>query len=500
MNVQRRQWRSLGSALLLALLLGALWWTGPQVARTEAPPDFEALAARQGRVDAWYRRRGDRRRGDRLPAALPQRREGSAPPAVQPLTHSDPLTPAVFLPLIQRAERAFPAYERRALWITRFDWTRYNEAPTPATIDALVANAAEAGFNTLLFQVRGAGDAYYSSTLEPWAARLTGSLTETLGQDPGWDPLARMISVAHASDLEVHAYVNVHPTWVFTSPPPEAITPTHPFWAWTSADYPDWPPDAENKWAAWRHWDSTGQPMNLNAGYLWASPGVDLVRDHVVAVVEELVTRYPVDGVHLDLVRYADADYSYDPLSNAAAGDVKTAARDQWQRDRVTDLVQRVMTVTTAARPDAWVTAAVWPYYEDKWDWGLWTGYDKLYQDSKGWLAAGVVDGVMPMLYGNGDSIPDDLEQWETLAADFLADAAGRHVYLGVGTFYTDFAEIESRIWSARALGAPGHALFSYGALDLNDYWDDLAAGPYAQPAEIPPRPTGAETRFSSAD
>jgi uncharacterized lipoprotein YddW (UPF0748 family) len=477
--MQKRRWRSLGSALLLALALGALWWSGPQIAQMETPPDFEALAARQGRVDAWYRLQGDR-----LPAALPQRRAVAAPAAVQPLTAGGTLTHAVYLPLIQRDGRTFPKYERRALWITRFDWTRYNQAPVSATLDAMVANAADAGFNTLLFQVRGTGDAYYSSTREPWAARLTGSLTETLGRDPGWDPLARMISVAHAADLEVHAYVNVYPTWVGEAPPPQAVTPTHPFWAWTYADYPDWPPDTADKWAAWRHWDSRGHPMNLSQNYLWASPGVDRVRDHVVAVVEELVTRYPVDGVHLDLVRYAGADYSYDPLSNAASGsDVKTAARDQWQRDRVTDLVRRVMTVTTAARPDAWVTAAVWPYAT--------TGYHNLYQDSKGWLASGVVDGVAPMLYGDGDSIPDDLEQWERLAADFLADAAGRHVYLGVGTYYTDFAEIEARIWSARAMGAPGHALFSYGALDFSDYWDDLAAGPYAQPAEIPPRPTG---------
>ncbi|MGC9400095.1 MAG: glycoside hydrolase family 10 protein [Anaerolineae bacterium] len=495
MKTSFRRWAILSCALLVALGLLALWWMGPQVARTDTPPDFEALAAQQGRVDAWYRLQGDR-----LPPALPQHREIATPASVRPLTYGDTLTHAVYLPLIRREGRVFPTYERRALWVTRFDWTRYNEPPHPAAIDALVANAAHAGFNTLFFQVRATGDAYYSSTLEPWAARLTGSLTETLGQDPGWDPLARMISTAHASGLEVHAYVNVYPTWAGETPPPKAITPTHPFWAWSHADYADWPPEAEDQWAAWRQWNSAGHPMNLNPGYLWASPGVDLVRDHIVAVVEDLVTSYPVDGIHLDLVRYANVDYSYDPLSNAAAGEVKTAARDRWQRDRVTDLVARIMTATRATRPDAWVTAAVWPYYEDRWGWGVRTGYEHLYQDSKGWLAEGVVDGVAPMLYGDGASIPDDLAKWETLAADFLAHAAGRHVYPGVGAYYTDFVEIEARIWSARALGAPGHVLFSYSALEAHDYWDELAAGPYAQPAEIPPRPTGTDIRLSSTD
>ena len=37
-----------------------------------------------------------------------------------------------------------------------------------------------------------------------------------------------------------------------------------------------------------------------------------------MAVVRDIVTRYAVDGVHLDLVRYAERMYSYDPFSNAA--------------------------------------------------------------------------------------------------------------------------------------------------------------------------------------
>jgi uncharacterized lipoprotein YddW (UPF0748 family) len=60
--------------------------------------------------------------------------------------------------------------------------------------------------------------------------------------------------------------------------------------------------------------------MLLNASYLWASPGVDGVRDHVVAVISDIVARYPVDGIHLDRVRYANSPYSYDPISNAASG------------------------------------------------------------------------------------------------------------------------------------------------------------------------------------
>ena len=51
--------------------------------------------------------------------------------------------------------------EIRALWVLRGSLTR------PDRIDRLVTTAARSGFNTLLLQVRGRGDAYYDSAIEP---------------------------------------------------------------------------------------------------------------------------------------------------------------------------------------------------------------------------------------------------------------------------------------------------------------------------------------------
>src|ERR1700730_6441130 len=71
--------------------------------------------------------------------------------------------------------------EIRALWVTRSSLT------PPASIAALVRTAHEQGFNTLLVQVRGRGDAYYASDLEPRPAEL--------GRQPvSFDPLAAGLS------------------------------------------------------------------------------------------------------------------------------------------------------------------------------------------------------------------------------------------------------------------------------------------------------------------
>jgi len=384
-------------------------------------------------------------------------------------------------------ELTIPHLERRAIWITRYDWTDLNQAPQPERIDQMVENIARAGFNTILFQVRTAGEAYYTPGLEPWASRLTGTAWKTLGQDPGWDPLARMLEKAHAAGLEVHAYINVYTAWL---PPasdyygklwPPATTPPHWFDRLTyDPSHAEHPGEYGLGWT-WRQYDGGDSPMQLSWGkYLWASPGVEQVQNHVVAVVKDLVMRYAVDGIHLDHVRYAGVQYSFDPSSIAATGVEKTPERDQWQRDRVSELVRRVYTRTKIIRPEAMVSAAVWPYYQDKWDWGLSEGYSNYYQDSKGWLATGIIDAIMPMLY---DGRADEYDVWHTLMVDFMADDPGQHVYPGIGAAYDDFNEIARRIEATRQAGAPGHAIFSYEALNQRNYWDKLAAGPYASPA-----------------
>src|ERR1700704_3244626 len=75
--------------------------------------------------------------------------------------------------------------EVRALWVQR---TTLTSAPA---IVSLVETAKAAGFNTLLVQVRGRGDAFYNSRLEPRAAELE--------DDPqNFDPLALTLRLPHA--------------------------------------------------------------------------------------------------------------------------------------------------------------------------------------------------------------------------------------------------------------------------------------------------------------
>src|SRR4029079_6535826 len=72
-----------------------------------------------------------------------------------------------------------------------------------ASIASLVDSASASGFNTLLVQVRGRGDAYFANSIAPRAAALTG-------QPVDFDPLDVVLRRAHAQGLRVHAWVDVN--------------------------------------------------------------------------------------------------------------------------------------------------------------------------------------------------------------------------------------------------------------------------------------------------
>ena len=371
--------------------------------------------------------------------------------------------------------------EVRALWVTRFDWTTPQGAD-PQKIDEIVANAATAGFNVLFFQVRAEADAYYRPGLEPWSRRLTG----TLGQDPGWDPLGRLIERAHASGLQVHAYVNVYPLWTGCEPPPDNTNPRHLYYQ-LSEHYGT---TADQLNAA--QWDSSGK-VDCSV-YTRVTPASTAFEDHLLLLVADLVQRYDIDGLHLDHMRYAGQNTSCDPVSIGAFG---SCSFDQnfgdWQRQQINTTVERLYELVTATDPSLWLTSTTWPVYRDEWGWGVSSGFDTYYQDAKAWLQGAYIDGIVPMIY---TGTPDcsrpyfwTRQRWEVLVEDYQASSNGRFVIGGIGTAFcttNDFAEIEARIGSARASGLAGHAIFSYRGLADKGYFDDLAAGPYASPATLP--------------
>jgi uncharacterized lipoprotein YddW (UPF0748 family) len=346
-----------------------------------------------------------------------------------------------------------PASELRGLWVVR------TALVSPAEVDRVVDGAAEAGFNALFVQVRGRGDAFYDSRI------VSRSLL--LWQQPAsFDPFARLLDRARGRGLEVHAWVNVLLTAHFAQPLPEG----HVF-----RQRPDWvmvPKSAAP--AALRASPAgltriAGQARgdaDVEGQYL--SPSAPGVHEHLEAVVRELVRSYPVDGLHLDFIRYPNQDYDYSPAALEAfrrlrgEGDLlggparNPLAWDDYRRSTVTTLASRLSAAARSERPGLVVSAAVVPDEAQ--------AVSHRFQAWPRWLADGLLDAVIPMAY-----TPDNRIFTAQVQQARAFVGGGQRLWAGIGAYRLDLPGIVEKIQLARASGAGGVVLFSHESLGAAD-------------------------------
>ena len=357
--------------------------------------------------------------------------------------------------------------ETRALWVLR------TSLSSPDSIAALVRTAREHGFNTLLVQVRGRGDAYYNGGLEPRAAELQR-------QPASFDPLATTLTAAHAAGLRVHAWVNVN----FVSSAVEMpiasthLVHRHPEWLMVPRDLarelskvPEASPSYAGRIARWTR-------AQTSVEGLYVSPVIPASADYIDAVIRDLTTRYDLDGIHLDYIRYPSDRFDYSraairefrdtirpTLPAAARRDLDErepidplaypdSFQDEWRAfrtGRLTALVARLRTTIKTVRPSALVTVAAAPDIDEAREHRL--------QDWGAWLRAGLIDAICPMAY------TAEAAQFAEQIAAVRAAAGTAAVWAGIGAYRMPPAQTIAHIEAARRLGAAGVVLFSYDSL-----------------------------------
>ena len=374
-----------------------------------------------------------------------------------------------------------PRPETRALWVKRTTMV------SPESVRALVMRAKENGFTDLIVQVRGRGDAYYNSSIEPRAEDLAG-------QPASFDPLSLTIDEAHRYGIKIHAWINIcvvadidslprskdhliykHPEWVMV---PRGIAP----------ELYNIPPDGGSylnrilEFSRVHHDELEG---------LFVSPANPEVKQNLLNIWMDVATRYDVDGLHFDYVRYPNPQYDYSHVSIDRFRDemekkltdeeretlaaqfrddpliyVKRfpAAYAQFQRDQVTEMVERIYKGVKKIKPNAVISAAVFANEED--------AARSRFQDWKEWLRMGYLDVVCPMAYTH------DTETFRQQMQGAVNLASGKRVWGGIGAFKQPAESALEKIRVTRELGAQGFILFSYESSikvsDINPHGDYL--------------------------
>ena len=365
--------------------------------------------------------------------------------------------------------------EVRALWVVRTTLT------SPSAIATMVAAAKNGGFNALLVQVRGRGDAYFQQGLEPRPASLAAQ--------PGFDPLATTIARAHEAGLQVHAWINVNLVASATDLPAarEHVVYRHPEWlmvpralAEELSTVDPHSPGYVGRLARY----ARAQSAEVEGLYL--SPVSAASAAYTTSVVRDIAQRYDIDGVHFDYIRYptSDFDYSRETLSafrgsvvadlgvvdrrrydaRAAGGEPLVYTQvfpERWRAfrtGRLTALLTSLRSGVKAVKPAALVSVAVIPDPRE-------AATHRL-QDWRGWLDTGLIDVICPMAYTTDPAV---------FAAQIAAakQIAGSHpLWAGIGAYRLSSDQIVENAQTARRLGVGGIILFSYDSLA------DSARGP----------------------
>jgi len=365
------------------------------------------------------------------------------------------------------AFRAAAAEQTRALWVTRTTLT------SPGSIRQMVAAAEAGGFNTLLVQVRGRGDAYYNGAIEPRAAELASK--------PAFDPLATVLTDAHAAGLKVHAWVAVNLVSSSVSLPAsrDHVIYRAPEWLMVPRELA-----AEMKKIDLRSPAYIGRLARWTRAHsatvegLYTSPLHPASQDHTAAVIAEITAKYAVDGIHLDYVRFPNEEFDYSPsameqfkaailpgltdrekreaaareaLDPAAYANLFPERWNDFRRLRLTSLVIKIRTAVRTARPGTLLSAAVVPDAQ--------MAFDSRMQDWRGWIDQSLLDVICPMAYTTETDI------FEKQIAAAVAYAGSRPVWAGIGAYQLPQAQTLTHIAAAHKLGAAGIILFSYESL-----------------------------------
>ncbi|MDI1462627.1 family 10 glycosylhydrolase [Catellatospora sp. KI3] len=385
---------------------------------------------------------------------------------------------------------ALPKRQFRAMWIAsvvNIDWPGApgrNEETLKAEYRAWLDLAQRLNHNAVIVQVRPTADAFWPSPYEPWSEWLTGARD---GNGPGWDPLAFLVSEAHARNLEFHAWFNPYRVSMpqGAGADPNLLAPNHPV-----RQHPEW---------------ALAYPVNAAGSRLYYNPGIPAVRAFVQDAIMDAVDRYDIDGVHFDdyFYPYPAAGQDFPDAATFAEYGADFASKADWRRHNIDVLIQELSGRIKASKP--WVKFGVSPF-------GIWRNkasdplgsetngtqsYDANFADTRKWVKEGWLDYIVPQVYWSMGFAVADYAKLVPWWSDVVT-GTDTQLYIGQADYKINLAgqpaawfdpyEMSKHITFNRDYNVAGSVHFSAKDVKANRLGatDIVAAEQYSRPALVP--------------
>ena len=298
-----------------------------------------------------------------------------------------------------------PKREYRAVWLATIkglDWPKaehQGDVIAQQTHLCTILDSLQAiHINTILLQTRVRGDVIYPSSIEPFASVFMGQH----GVLPTYDPLAFAIEECHKRGMQLHA-------WLVTIPLGDvAYVEGH-----GKRSLPSQKPKQCTRFkGAW-----------------YMEPSHPATATHLSALVEEIVSRYDVDGIHFDYIRYPEGNATY-PDASLYNGNRRGMGKADWRRANITHLMRTLYTKVKDLKPWVCVSAATLGKHDDvaRYSSYGWNAYHTVYQEAQAWMREGIVDAIFPMIYYKDN-------HFYPFVCDWGEHSYGRHVVAGIGTY-----------------------------------------------------------------
>lgn len=345
----------------------------------------------------------------------------------------------------EKEDENIGAFEVKGVWIStayNLDWPRRaisTEADAEREKKELIKildNLKSDGYNTIFFQVRTSLGVCYPSDMEPWA--------NTMFKEGGvayFDPTEFALSECHKRGLKFHAWFVTYPLGGKRS-----VRFRHLYKELNK--YPNITVLHRNTW--------------------YLDPGKPQAREYLASVIDEAVSKYDFDGVHLDYIRYPENVSTFpDKATYAMYGNGE--GLNAWRRSNVTKTVELINNKIKARNKNIILSVAPLgklrqlPVSVVGRNHG-WTAYESVMQDPVVWAKNKYVDWVVPMMYYRDALFSPFLDDWMKSVGKYCPVIAGLAPYRIVTESRPlwSISDITDQIDECKAKGVNGVAMFRY--------------------------------------